>query len=526
MEKTKTDEIHIVRSIGSMDLIDGRSHFALVDDRFFSKRNSQLLDQVMALPFRCCAAPRKSDASVQAGLWNVSTPKFTVDSATAGAFVRSLNAGTSIDATATVTNGASGDMTVASSLDWQGPASLSLVAFRHVTIAPATTIKNTGSGNLSLRADAAGIDNAGSVANHGTIDWSKSTGIVSLLYDMNGAYSPGTLIGNAWTAPAYSGLVTQITGYRLVNSANDLQEVSLSPGGNFALGRDIEARAGVRQIGSTEAPFSGQFDGMGHKVSHLGSGLFGVVGTAGIVRNVGIVDAAYYGYGAVGFVADTNYGTVAHAYSTGTISSESITDLPGVGGLVGTNYGTVQRSWSSVGISGEGYLGGLVGYNVSGANIRESYATGSVDQFGHGGPGGLVGINEGLISASYATGNTSASSSCGDCGGYFTGGGGLAYYQTSTGRIEQSFSTGLISQYYGIPSAVVGANGGTIASNVYYDKETSRATQSEIEVNGLTTSQMSRPESFGASWDFSSNGTWAIPACETHPVLRWRLGPL
>jgi ABC-type amino acid transport substrate-binding protein len=28
MEKAKTDEIHIVRSIGSMDLIDGRSHFA------------------------------------------------------------------------------------------------------------------------------------------------------------------------------------------------------------------------------------------------------------------------------------------------------------------------------------------------------------------------------------------------------------------------------------------------------------------------------------------------------------------
>ncbi|MFL9937480.1 filamentous hemagglutinin, partial [Paraburkholderia sp. RL18-103-BIB-C] len=62
-----------------------------------------------------------SGASVQAGLWNISTPNFTVDSATAGAFVRSLNAGTSVDATATGTNGATGDMTVASSLDWKGP---------------------------------------------------------------------------------------------------------------------------------------------------------------------------------------------------------------------------------------------------------------------------------------------------------------------------------------------------------------------------------------------------------------------
>ncbi|MEW9587041.1 filamentous hemagglutinin N-terminal domain-containing protein [Paraburkholderia sp. DGU8] len=188
-----------------------------------------------------------NNAAVQAGLWNISTPNFTVDSATANAFVRSLNAGTSIDATATGTNGASGDMNVASNLDWQGLASLSLVAFRNVAIAPATTIKNTGSGNLALRADAASIDNAGSVANQGTIDWSGSTGIVSLLHDMNGTYSPGTLIGNAsWTAPVYSGLLTQITGYRLVNSVADLQAVANDMTGNYALGKDISMGATLR----------------------------------------------------------------------------------------------------------------------------------------------------------------------------------------------------------------------------------------------------------------------------------------
>jgi hypothetical protein len=451
-----------------------------------------------------------------------------VDSATAGAIMRSLNAGTSVDATATGTNGARGDLILTSNLAWTGPASLAFVAFHDVSVGPATTLKNTGSGNLSLRADAASIDIAGSVLNYGTIDWSASTGVVNSLYDVNGTHVAGSSVSNpSWTAPVYSGLVTQITGYQLVNSANDLKQVSLNPAGNYALGTDIDGGAvsPTAQIGSATAPFVGQFDGMGHTVSHLRSGMFDVVGSAGVVRNIGVVDGVYYGYGAIGFVADTNYGTIAHAYSTGAISSSSL-DEPDIGGLVGANYGTVERSWSAVDINAEGALGGLVGHNVSGATIRESYATGSVVQYGHGGPGGLVGFNEGLISASYATGNVSASSSCGACGGYFEGGGGLVYYQTSTGRIEQSFSTGLVSQYYGVPSAVVGTNLGTIASDVYYNKETSQATQAGLETHGLTTAQMSRPESFGPSWDFGRNGVWTVPAGATHPLLRWQLEPM
>ncbi|MFL9964119.1 hypothetical protein PQR02_24250 [Paraburkholderia sediminicola] len=88
-----------------------------------------------------------------------------------------------------------------------------------------------------LAADAASIHNSGSVANHGTIDWSGSTGAVSSFYDMNGSYSPGTILANsAWTAAPYSGLVTQATGYKLVNSLTDLENISLDLAGNYALG--------------------------------------------------------------------------------------------------------------------------------------------------------------------------------------------------------------------------------------------------------------------------------------------------
>jgi hypothetical protein len=73
------------------------------------------------------------DAATQAGVWNVSTPNFTVNTAAAGAFTRSMNEGSSVDVIATGTDGTSGDLNAASSLIWQGPGSLSLVAFHNVT---------------------------------------------------------------------------------------------------------------------------------------------------------------------------------------------------------------------------------------------------------------------------------------------------------------------------------------------------------------------------------------------------------
>jgi filamentous hemagglutinin family protein len=435
-----------------------------------------------------------SGASVQAGLWNISTPNFTVDSATAGAFVRSLNAGTSVDATATGTNGATGDMTVASSLDWKGPASLSLVAFRNVTISPATTLRNTGSGNLSLRADAASINNTGSVANQGMIDWSGSTGFARSFYDMNGSYSPGTILANpAWTAAPYSGLVTQVTGYKLVNSLTDLQNVSLDLAGNYALGKDIDASATILSsatpssgvdfvpIGSAATPFSGQFDGMGHVIDHFSQneyyspsgtrslGLFGEIGTTGVVRNVGMTNSALNAVFDVSFnspisvtygiLAGRNRGLITYAYTTGVRSSPHYGNTP-LGGLVGTNDGLVERSWSSASVGDAGDAGGLVGVNFG--RIVQSFTTADVGGDVRLSPGGLVGFNSGTVSQSYAAGSVI---------GLFAAG-GLAY--SNSGVIEQSFASGPVQgpSYQGPDYGTYGGivafdNGGTIATNVY-----------------------------------------------------------
>ncbi|MGF6416287.1 filamentous hemagglutinin N-terminal domain-containing protein [Paraburkholderia sp. MM5482-R1] len=495
-------------------------------------------------------------ARVRAGLWNASTPNFTIDRGTADAFMRSLNAGTSVDATATGTNGASGDMTVASNLNWRGPASLSLAAFGNVTIAPATTLRSTGSGNLSLRADVTGIDNAASVTNRGTIDWSVSTGSVSSFYDMNGSYSPGIIRSNtAWTAAPYSGLLTQVTGYKLVNSLFDLQNISLDLTGNYALGKDIDASAtnlsstpsgGVDfiSLGSAATPFSGQFDGMGHVIDHFSQqeyyspsgtrslGLFGEIGSTGVVRNVGMTNSELTAIFDISFndpisvtygiLAGRNQGLITYAYTTGLRTSPHYGNVP-IGGLVGTNDGLIERSWSSASVNDAGEAGGLVGVNTG--RIVQSFTTADVSGDVRMEPGGLVGINSGTVSQSYAAGRVL---------GLFAAG-GLAF--ANSGVIEQSFAVGPVlgpsyqGPGYGTYGGIVayGASG-TIAGNVYWDKETTTRTVSTGDVsqlpasNGFTTAQMSNPASFDASWDFSQTGAWVMPAGATHPILRWQLG--
>jgi filamentous hemagglutinin family protein len=432
--------------------------------------------------------------SVKADQWNISTPVLTVDPNAARAFSTSLGSGTSVSAQTT-----GGDLNVNSSIAWQGSSSLTLAAYHSLTVGQGATIGNQGSGNLMLRADAASLDNGGGVVNHGTIDWSRSTGIVDALYDLNGTYSAGTILANsAWTAAAGSGGITQVTAYKLVNNVADLQNVSQDLAGNYALGKDVDA-AGVTlaPIGNHSTPFTGQFDGMWHSVLNASveiadfsqdysSGLFGVVGQAGVLRDVGVqngsVSTSFQGSG---ILAGVSQGLIANAYTSG-VAAEASQEGTTFGGLVGRNEGTVERSWSSASISGSDANGGLVGYNLG--TITQSYATGSVSPvYSTGFGGGLVGINDGTIS--------------------------------------QSFATGAVGTRLMPTHGVIAFGSGTLAPDVYWNTETTGQPSSGGTLpasNGLTTAQMSNPASF-AGYDFGPDGTWAMPAGATHPVLRWQI---
>ncbi|WP_429447746.1 filamentous hemagglutinin N-terminal domain-containing protein [Paraburkholderia sp. 40] len=444
-------------------------------------------------------------AAVHAGQWNLTTPGLTIDDSAAHALQRSLNAGTSVAVTTTGANGVTGDLSVASSLIWQGAASLTLAAYHNVSVTTGTTIANHGAGNLAVRADATGSDNGGSIANNGIIDWSASTGIVSALYDMNGTYSPGTLVGNAsWSAPAYSGLVTQITGYRLVNSVADFQAVGNDMTGNYALGKDIEANnAAFTTLGTTpytiSTLFTGQFDGMWHIVSNLSPSLdaiFGDIGQHGVVRDLKVDahplanDTGFY-YG-IGLLAINNHGTVVNTFTSGANSCDCF--YAPLSGLVGTNFGLIERSGSSATVRTGGVAAGLVSTNYG--SIDESYATGSVTGFlTHGGGGGLIANNYNYATSSY-------------------------------GVITQSFATGRVisGNGLGMGGICAGCSGG-LGADVYWDVQTTGQPSGGGNLpasNGLTTAQMSNPASF-VGWDFGPNGAWVMPTGATHPVLRWQV---
>lgn len=486
---------------------------------------------------------------IKAGQWNLATPQFTIGDTAAASLSRSLNAGTSIALATTGGAASTGDIDVASNLGWKGNASLALNAYRTVTIDKGVKIANNGSGNLTLRADASAIDNGGSVLNRGTVDWAKSTGIVSLLYDMSGGYEAGTLLSNAaWTSPLFSGLPTQVTAYQLINSIADfalLQTATANYAGNYALGADLKSDyhgmpfstlVGIGNVLTAGThTFTGQFDGMGHTLdtAWVDGGFFDQIGATGYVRNFKITNSyaePYFGGYVRGdseaLLARDNQGVIANVYVQGGVGGYADSG----GGLVGTNEGTIMRAGSNAGVGSYGRNGGLVGINNG--TIVQSYATAAIVGDGSASisavdGGGLVGVNNGTISQSY-----SASSLVGSP--YTTVAAGLAGY--NNGTITQSFATGPVSgsspiahqsaQLAGITNGnSVGSSGGSVGTDVYWDVDTTGQTNGGPGIssaNGLTTAQMSNPASF-VGWNFGPGGVWAMPAGATYPMLAWQL---
>ncbi|MTI55673.1 stalk domain-containing protein [Geosporobacter ferrireducens] len=159
-------------------------------------------------------------------------------------------------------------------------------------------------------------------------------------------------------------------------------------------------------IGQGKYAFRGTFDGDGYKIKGLKYGseenakdatndiyvaLFGVIGTNGFVKNLGLVDVSIYNAGknSVNSAAIAGYlegGGIDNCYATGMISSK--TTVKGnnfVGGLVANQYkGYIINSWADVDVRSE-----AVGQHLSEA-------------------GGLVSLNNrGLIANCYTLGNAS-----------------------------------------------------------------------------------------------------------------------
>ena len=201
-------------------------------------------------------------------------------------------------------------------------------------------------------------------------------------------------------------------------------------------------------IGDDSNSYATFFNGNGHTVSSLfinrtrdKVGLFGKLGSGGLISGLRVVDANVTGGSDVGALLGFNEGiggTITACYAAGTVSGNDQ-----VGGLVGRNKGTIFASYAAVSVSGGGSkVGGLVGQSTSIATITVSYATGIVS--GDSNVGGLAGLNGGTITASYATGTASGDSNVGGLVGNNTNTGTItaSYFDTTTSGLTDAVGNG------------------------------------------------------------------------------------
>lgn len=265
----------------------------------------------------------------------------------------------------------------------------------------------------------------------------------------------------------------------------------------FAMANDIDFEKGdaFRGVGFGSAnEFRGTFDGRGHYVHNLKidagdydekgeatrnsaiyTGLFGVVGAAGTVRNVNIAednDFIFYTYG--GAIAGVNSGLIENCRNYAPVKAINSYN----GGVVGLNYigarisgcynaGTVTYNRTNV--------GGITGYNRNGATVELCQNDGDVT-FGVVEPGGakVQGNTAAGISA-YSLGDIDRCVNNGTVTGYSRMGGIVGQYSTSLnpqGKITacvNNASVVLLSDVQTRGALVGDADNNAKFENNYYD---------------------------------------------------------
>jgi len=316
----------------------------------------------------------------------------------------------------------------------------------------------------------------------------------------------------------------------MVMTLEQLNAVRNNLTSHYKLGADIDASEtadwnggeGFEPIGgngNAASQFTGAFDGAGHVIRNLTVnrpmtdfvGLFGIVGSGGIVIDVGLVEGSVTGNNATGGLV--GYGVAGSSISS-SYTSVSVNGSVHVGGLAGRYDGAVSDSYVTGPVSGTAAVGGLAG-NLEGAEVIRSYASGEVSASG-GHAGGLAGISLGsTIIQSYAIGAVS---------GIDTAGGLVG--MTDYGLIRQSYASGAVSgsSYAG---GLVGSNNGALIEQSFWDQETTGQSIAcgnntdgygvTCTPTGLTTDQALIQNSY-SSWDFTN--VWFMVDGSMRPFLR------
>lgn len=285
------------------------------------------------------------------------------------------------------------------------------------------------------------------------------------------------------TAPTY---------YKLVNTAEELQNIDNDLTNNYMLADDIDLEGvAFRPIGKPANPttgFSGKFDGIGHVIKNItvnetsnDAGLFAQVNSTGTVENVGLEGGSITGEGVVGGIAGrSKQGTFKNVYNTATVSGTGNS----VGGIVGESQGsTIENAYNTGKVSNTGtgqwaLTGGIVGGTGWGKAtiLKNVYNTGDVE------------------------------------GTEWRTGGIVGYLNDGSDKVEYAYNTGAVNNKGGI----VGEFARGSVSNAFYTQGSGVGTQK-------TEADLKQADTF-ASWAISSDGVdrsavWRICEGETMPML-------
>ena len=141
-----------------------------------------------------------------------------------------------------------------------------------------------------------------------------------------------------------------------ITTCEELQDMKNNLSGNYYLATDIDCSdtvnwdtgKGFVPIGNSSNPFTGTFDGRGHKITNLYInrpstdfvGLFGTIASGSEIKDVGLEDVDIKGNERVGGLVGQNRGNITNSYSTGSVTGIG---LNFVGGLLDT-ITTVEQS--------------------------------------------------------------------------------------------------------------------------------------------------------------------------------------
>ncbi len=168
-------------------------------------------------------------------------------------------------------------------------------------------------------------------------------------------------------------------------------------------------------IGNETYKFEGSFDGnfarfnLNSDRGEYYQGLFGYIGTTGIVRNLSVSGSVRSGSRFAGGIAGRNAGLIENVYNLATITAYDYY----AGGIVGYNNGVIRNAYNnaSVTITRYDYAGGIAGAQAKGTEIYDSYNTGQIK--GRNYIGGIIGHSSGSVSRTYSIGTVTGSGALG-----------------------------------------------------------------------------------------------------------------